>query len=143
MRLNLPLLAVMACVLASGHAEPTPKETPEGEGAQGPCVIRAGEVVSIRDPRWRTPGCDIEVGAGFRVQVEEVGAPPDPRILRARVERHAACLPAPDEAAILQRLSDKAVAYLRAQGGEDAEIEVVDALCAEKRWVDLIVVEVR
>ena len=66
-----------------------------------------------------------------------------PRILRARVERHAACLPAPDEAAILQRLSDKAVAYLRAQGGEDAEIEVVDAPCAEKRWVDLIVIEVR
>jgi hypothetical protein len=66
-----------------------------------------------------------------------------PRILRARVEKHPACLPSPDEAAILQRLSTKAEAYLRAQGGEEAEIEVLDAPCAEKRWVDLIVVEVR
>lgn len=142
MRPNLPLLAVVACVLASGHAEPSPEEAP-AEEAQEPCVIRAGEVVSIRDPRWRTPGCDIEVGAGFRLQMEEVGVPPAPHILRARVERHPACLPAPDEAAILQRLSDRAVAYLRAQGGEEAEIEALDAPCAEKRWVDLIVVEVR
>ena len=143
MRPNLPLLAIVACVLASGHAEPTQEEAAAPEGVPEPCVIRAGEMVSIRDPRWRTPGCDIEVGAGFRVQAEEVGTPPDPRILRARIEHHPACLPAPDEAAILQRLSDKAVAYLRAQGGEDAEIEVVDAPCAEKRWVDLIVIEVR
>jgi hypothetical protein len=75
--------------------------------------------------------------------VEPPPPPAPPRILRARVERHAACVAAPDEAAILQRLTDKAVAYLRAQGGESAEIEVTDAACAEKRWVDLIVVEVR
>lgn len=142
MRLNLPLLAAVGCILASGHAEPSPEDA-AADPVQEPCVIRAGEVVSIRDPRWRTPGCDIEVGAGFRLQVEEVGSPPEPHILRARVEKHPACLPAPDEAAILQRLSTKAEAYLRAQGGEDAEIEVLDAPCAEKRWVDLIVVEVR
>jgi hypothetical protein len=63
--------------------------------------------------------------------------------LRARVERHAACVAAPDEAVILQRLTDKAVAYLRAQGGEEAVIAVTDAACADKRWVDLIVVEVK
>ena len=143
MRLNLPLLAIVACMLASGHAEPTPEEAPSPEEGQEPCAIRAGEIVSIRDPRWRTPGCDIEAGAGFRLQVEEVGTPAESRILRARVEKHPACLPAPDEAAILQRLSDKAEAYLRAQGGEEAEIETLDAPCAEKRWVDLIVVEVR
>jgi len=74
---------------------------------------------------------------------EPAPVPAKPRILRARIERHAACLPAPDESIILQRLSDKATAYLRAQGGEEAEIEVTDAPCAEKRWVDLIVVEVR
>lgn len=143
MRLNIPLLVCVACILASGHAEAPVEEVAAPDGGDAPCVIRAGEVVSIRDPRWRTPGCDIEVGAGFRVQAEEVGTPPDPRILRARIEHHPACLPAPDEAAILQRLSDKAVTYLRAQGGEEAEIEVLDAPCAEKRWVDLIVIEVR
>jgi hypothetical protein len=63
--------------------------------------------------------------------------------LRARVERHAACIAAPDEAATLQRLTDKAVAYLRTQGGEEAVIEVTDAACADRRWVDLIVVEVK
>ena len=72
-----------------------------------------------------------------------VEPPAPPRILRARVERHAACVAAPDEAVILQRLTDKAVAYLRAQGGEEAVIDVTDAACADKRWVDLIVVEVK
>ena len=66
-----------------------------------------------------------------------------PRILRARVERHGTCNVVGDETEILQRLTDRAVVYLRTQGGADAVIEIVDAACAEKRWVDLIVVEVR
>lgn len=126
MRVHLPFLLVLACVLASGHAEDT-------------CVVRSGEVVSWRDPRLRDANCTIEVGVILRLYVEEVPT----RVLRARIERHPACLPAPDEAALVQEMTDRATAYLHEKGAEDAGIEVVDMACAEKRGVDLVIVEVR
>ena len=65
------------------------------------------------------------------------------RVLRARIERHPACLPAPNEAALVQGMTDRAVTYLYGRGAEDAGIEIVDMACTEKRGVDLVIIEVR
>jgi hypothetical protein len=121
------LLFALACVLASGHAQ------------DSACIIRSGEVVGIRDPRLHDPTCVIEVGVTLRLYVEEVQT----RVLRARIERRPACLPAPDEAALVATLTEKAVAYLHEKGADDAGIELVDMPCAEKRGVDLVIVEVK
>jgi hypothetical protein len=70
-------------------------------------------------------------------------SPAEPRILRARVEQHPACLPRADERALVERMTQKAVDYLRSRGATDAGIEVVLLECAPKRWVDLVIIEVR
>lgn len=120
------LLLLVGCLLVQSHAE---------DG----CVLRAGEVVSWRDPRLRDPTCVIEAGVVFRVQVEEVTA----KVTRARLERRRSCLPAPDESALMDELSGRALTYLRERGVQDGAVEVVDLECAETRNVDVVIVEVR
>lgn len=112
--------------MASGHASET-------------CRIVSGEVVGIRDPRLHDPTCYIETGVTIRLSVEEV----DSRVYRARIERHAACTPKPDETALMDDLTGRARTYLRERATEDAIVEVVEADCRKERGVDLIVVEVR
>ena len=75
---------------------------------------------------------------------EPLPAPPaEPRILRARVEQHPACLPRADEQALVERMTQRAVEYLRSRGATDAGIEIALLECAPKRTVDLIIIEVK
>ena len=75
---------------------------------------------------------------------EPLPAPPaEPRILRARVEQHPACLPRADEREVVERMTMRAVEYLRSRGATDAGIEVVLLECAPRRAVDLVIVEVK
>jgi len=122
---------------------PAPVEPPVPPGESPPVPVESPAVAEPPPVPVEPSPVPVEPPVVAEPPPVPVEPPAPPRILRARVERHAACVAATDEAVILQRLSDKAVAYLRAQGGEEAEIEVTDAPCAEKRWVDLIVVEVR
>ena len=69
--------------------------------------------------------------------------PAEPRILRARIEQHPACLPRADEQAVVQRMTKQAVDYLRSRGATDAGIEVILLECAPRRTVDLVIVEVK
>jgi len=67
----------------------------------------------------------------------------EPHIVRARIEQHPACLPRVDEQVMVERMTQKAVDYLRSRGATDAGIEVVLLECAPKRWVDLVIIEVK
>jgi len=73
---------------------------------------------------------------------EPVPAGP-PRVVRARIERHASCAPRSNEASIMDDLTQQARAFLAERSVEDVIIEVVDAECGTERGVDLIIVEVR
>ena len=67
----------------------------------------------------------------------------EPHIVRARIEQHPACLPRADEQVVVERMTQKAVDYLRSRGATDAGIEVVLLECAPRRAVDLVIIEVR
>ena len=125
MRWHFPVLLLLL-MLTSSHAE-------------APCRIKEGEVVGIRDPRLHDPECFIEAGVTIRLSVVEV----TPRIRKARIERHLSCTPAPNEAALMADLVQKAQNYVTERGGDEAIIEVVEGVCWPSRSVDLEVVEVQ
>ena len=55
--------------------ECTPVAQSEPSTAEA-CRVRAGESVSVRDPRLRDPACVIEVGARFSVSWDEYALTP-------------------------------------------------------------------
>ena len=120
-----------------------------------PAPVEPAAPEALTPPPPAEPPAPVERPAP--VEAPPVEAPPVPaqpspppaakaapvRVLRARIERHPACLPAPDEAALVESMTQRAVTYLYGRGAEDAGIEIVDMACTEKRGVDLVIIEVR
>jgi len=98
--------------------------------AEAPCVIAAGEVTSVSDPRWHDPTCYIEVGAQLRVYIEEI--PPPTRI---RLDVHPSCAhPRP-----LTAQGARVRAYLLTQGVLPENVTERAAPCADPARIDAVV----
>lgn len=104
--------------------------------AEEPCVIAAGEVASVRDPRWRDPNCIIEVGAQLRLYVEEVD-PPRPTVVRLDV--HPAC----ESPRALDAEVARVRAYLIGQGIPAEGISEAVAACATPARIDAVIIETK
>lgn len=127
---------VFLALPAQADAPSVPAESTPPE-----CRIVAGEVVTVRDPRFRQRDCYIEPGVTLRIGMGE--RPSEGIPVRVRIELHPSCTPRPNEAEVMARIEAQTRAFVRERGVGDEGIEVLPSGCRPQRGVELVVVEVR
>lgn len=128
MNVKTTLLLVTLALL-----ECTPVAMSEPEEVEG-CRVRAGETVSVRDPRLRDPACVIEVGARFSVSWDEYALTPIKKVELISIPMCGR----EDEIVLLEQA---AMDKLDAMQSLPMEVTRSTRSCEEKPRVDVVIVE--
>ena len=110
---------------------PVAQSEPSSEQA---CRVRAGERVSVRDPRLRDPACVIETGASFSILWDEYKSTPIKKV-------ELVSIPACGRLDEIILLEQAAMEKLDAMQSLPIEVVRTTKTCESKPRVDVVILE--